>query len=106
MAKTVEEIEALQKRVSNLHLEDASRVFNTELIAALELANLLDVAEAVAHAALARKESRGAHACKDFPARNDREYLHHSLVYHDPSGPRLDRKEVTLGVWEPEERKY
>lgn len=107
MAATVKELAALQQRVESLSLSDTSRVFNTELVAALELQNMLDVAEAVAGAALARKESRGAHACSDYPARNDREYLHHSLVTRGSDGrPQVGRKSVTLGIWEPEERKY
>ncbi len=89
-----------------MSLSDTSTVFNTELVAALELANLLDVAESVSTAAAQRKESRGAHACKDFPKRNDQDYLHHSLVYWGPTGPRYATKPVTLGVWVPEERKY
>jgi succinate dehydrogenase/fumarate reductase flavoprotein subunit len=93
-------------RFADIALEDSSRVFNTELIAALELQNMLDVGEAVAIAAAERRESRGAHACSDFPARNDREFLHHSLVHFGPGGPRVDKKDVTLGHWEPEERKY
>jgi succinate dehydrogenase / fumarate reductase flavoprotein subunit len=69
---------------------------------------MLDVAEAVANAALARKESRGAHACSDHPARNDAEYLHHSLVHHDPAGGEasFSTKPVTIRRWQPEERKY
>jgi fumarate reductase flavoprotein subunit len=107
MALTCKELAQLQQRMQKLALSDASRVFNTELTAALELQNLLDVGEAVANAALARKESRGAHSCSDFPARNDAEYLHHSLVTRAPDGrPTLGRKAVTLGIWEPEERKY
>jgi fumarate reductase flavoprotein subunit len=107
MALACKELAQLQQRVAKLALADPSRVFNTELVAALELENLLDVAEAVANAALARKESRGAHACSDFPARNDAEYLHHSLVTRGPDGrPVVGKKAVTLGVWEPEERKY
>jgi fumarate reductase flavoprotein subunit len=107
MAAAVKDLAALQQRAPHLALSDASRVFNTELVAALELQNMLDVAEAVANAALARKESRGAHACSDYPARNDREYLHHSLVTRGADGrPQVGRKSVTLGIWEPEERKY
>ena len=67
---------------------------------------MLDVAETVAVAAADRRESRGAHACSDFTTRNDQEFLHHSLVYFAPGGPHLDKKDVTLGHWEPEERKY
>jgi len=106
MHKAVEEVARLQERVEHLALEDTSKVFNTELIAALELRNMLDVAETVCIAAAARKESRGAHACRDFTTRNDAEYLHHSLVHREASGPRVDRKAVNLGTWEPEERKY
>jgi fumarate reductase flavoprotein subunit len=107
MALACKELAILQERAPRLRLSDASRVFNTELVAALELYNMLDVAEAVANAALARKESRGAHACSDYPARNDAEYLHHSLVTRSAEGrPVIGRKAVTLGIWEPEERKY
>jgi fumarate reductase flavoprotein subunit len=107
MALACKELAMLQERAPRLRLSDASRVFNTELVAALELYNMLDVAEAVANAALARKESRGAHACSDYPARNDAEYLHHSLVTRSAEGrPVVGRKAVTLGIWEPEERKY
>jgi succinate dehydrogenase/fumarate reductase flavoprotein subunit len=107
MARTCKEIAGLQARARHVKLVDRSKVFNTEIVAALELWNLLDVAEAIANAALVRKESRGAHARSDYPARNDREYLHHSLVFRGQDGrPRLDKKPVTLGIWEPEERKY
>ncbi len=106
MRAAVQGLAQIKGRFADVALEDRSRVFNTELIAALELANMLDVAEAVAIAAVHRRESRGAHACSDFPARNDREFLHHSLVSFDAGGPRYDRKDVSLGRWEPEERKY
>jgi fumarate reductase flavoprotein subunit len=106
MAATVSELAALKGRVSDLRLEDESRVFNTEVIAALELANMLEVAESVAVSASHRKESRGAHTCRDFPARDDQNYLYHTLCYREPSGPRLGKKEVKLGHWEPVERKY
>jgi fumarate reductase flavoprotein subunit len=106
MAATVSEIAPLKGRVTDLRLEDESRVFNTEVIAALELGNMLEVAEAVAVSAKHRKESRGAHTCRDFTARDDQNYLYHTLCYHEPSGPRLSKKEVKLGHWEPVERKY
>jgi fumarate reductase flavoprotein subunit len=106
MQKAVSEVAALRGRYEQVSLTDASKVFNTELPAMLELGNLLDVAEAVATAAVNRKESRGAHACRDFPKRNDGEYLHHSLVHYGEAGPRFSTKPVTLGTWVPEERKY
>ena len=106
LKEQVKTLEKLRDRYARAKLEDTSKVFNTELTAMLELRNLLDVAEAVATAAVSRKESRGAHARRDFPKRNDQEYLHHSLVHFSESGPRFSTKPVALGVWVPEERKY
>ena len=65
-----------------------------------------EVAEALAVSAAHRKESRGAHTCRDFPTRDDSNYRYHTLVHRDPTGPRLGRKPVALGHWTPEERKY
>ena len=96
----------LRGRVADLRLEDESKVFNTELITALELANMVEVAEVLAVSAAHRKESRGAHTCKDFTTRDDQNYLYHTMAYHDPAGPRLGKKDVVLGKWVPEERKY
>jgi succinate dehydrogenase/fumarate reductase flavoprotein subunit len=106
MDATVRVVAQLKGRFADLALEDESSVFNTELVAALELGNLLDVAEALAISAAHRKESRGAHTRRDFPARDDRNFLYHTLCSFDPAGPRLGKKDVTLGKWEPEERKY
>ncbi|MCC6641889.1 MAG: FAD-binding protein [Deltaproteobacteria bacterium] len=106
MHESVRVMAQLRGRVSDLQLEDASKVFNTEILTALELANMVDVAEAIAVAAAARRESRGAHACSDYKARNDQEFLHHSLVTFTPGGPHLDRKPVTITRFQPEERKY
>jgi len=107
MQRACKELAELKERGKRIRLADRSKVFNTEIVAALELWNMLEIAEAIAYAAAARKESRGAHACSDYPARNDAEYLHHSLVIRGGDGrPRLDKKPVTLGIWEPEERKY
>ena len=96
----------LRGRVADLRLEDSSKVFNTELITAMELQNMVEVAETIAVAAAHRKESRGAHTCKDFKTRDDQNYLYHTLTHHDPAGPRLSKKAVVLGKWVPEERKY
>ena len=106
MTDGVGSVAQLRGRVADLRLEDDSKVFNTELITALELANMVEVAETLAVSAAHRKESRGAHTCKDFTTRNDQDYLYHTLAYHDAAGPRLGKKDVVLGKWEPEERKY
>jgi fumarate reductase flavoprotein subunit len=108
MQQAVTRIAELKQRVTNLHLEDSSKVFNTELISALEIVNMIDVAESMICSAVERKESRGAHTCRDFAKRDDENYLHHSLAFFDADGgaPRIGKKEVTLGHWVPEERKY
>jgi succinate dehydrogenase/fumarate reductase flavoprotein subunit len=67
---------------------------------------MVEVAETLAVSAAHRKESRGAHTCKDFKTRDDQNYLYHTMVHHDPAGPRLGKKDVVLGKWVPEERKY
>jgi succinate dehydrogenase flavoprotein subunit len=106
MDATVNAVAGLKQRMSDVRLEDPSSVFNTELVAALELDNMLEVAEALAVSAAHRRESRGAHTRRDAPKRDDQSFLYHTLCYYDASGPRLGKKPVTLGKWVPEERKY
>jgi fumarate reductase flavoprotein subunit len=106
MDETVRALAELRRRFEDVSLEDASVVFNTELVTALELDNMLEVAETLAVSAAHRKESRGAHTRKDHVARDDQNYLYHTLCHRDPTGHRVDKKAVTLGTWEPEERKY
>ncbi len=106
MDETVRTLAQLKQRMSEVRLEDSSTVFNTEITAALELDNMLEVAEALAVSAAHRRESRGAHTRRDAPTRDDHNYLYHTLCYYDAAGPRLGRKDVTLGKWVPEERKY
>ena len=106
MDDTVRTVAQLKQRMSDVKLEDSSAVFNTELIAALELDNMLEVAESLAVSAAHRRESRGAHTRRDAPKRDDQNYLYHTLCYYDAAGPRLGKKPVTLGKWVPEERKY
>jgi fumarate reductase flavoprotein subunit len=100
-------IAALQERAPRLALDDSSRTFNTERIAALELQNLLDVAEAMIHSALARRESRGAHQRTDYPQRDDATYLAHSLVHRrEGAPPAISYQPVTITRWPPGERVY
>ncbi len=106
MQATADAVAQLKGRYADIGLSDRSMIFNTEVVQALELGHMLDVAEAVAVSAVARKESRGAHTRTDFPTRNDQEFLKHSLVKFAPDGPRLSYKPVTITRWQPEERKY
>jgi fumarate reductase flavoprotein subunit len=102
-----EKLRELQQRFANINLDDRSRTFNTELEAALELGFMLDVAESIVHCALARTESRGAHQRTDFPARNDQDFLAHSLVYRDADGSsRIEYFPVRISRWAPGERVY
>src|SRR5574341_882629 len=81
------EVRALRTRLAGIHLDDRSWVYNTDLASALELENLLDLAEVVVAGALARTESRGAHARRDFPGRDDEHWLAHTRATAAPSGP-------------------
>jgi len=96
----------IRPRVESVLLQDKSRVFNTELVSALELESLMDLAETIVEGALAREESRGAHARRDFPQRNDTTWLTHTLAFHTSNGPRLDYLPVTVTKYPPKERTY
>ena len=97
----------LQERSESMAVDDHSRAFNTQVLAALELSNMLDVAEAIIAAALRREESRGAHQRLDFPARDDESYLAHSLVHRDETGAhKVEYLPVTVTRWPPGERVY
>ena len=97
----------LQERAQNLAIDDHSRTFNTELLSALELTCMLDVAACMVHSALRRTESRGAHQRTDYPARDDRNFLAHSIVTRKPDGSlRIDYEPVVITRWPPGERVY
>ncbi len=101
-----DEVAALQQRFKEIGVEDKGKLFNTELMEALELGFLLDNAEQLVHAALNRQESRGAHSREDFKERDDGTWLKHSLVYREDGKIRIDYKPVTLGSYEPKPRVY
>ncbi|MDR7485430.1 MAG: succinate dehydrogenase/fumarate reductase flavoprotein subunit [Armatimonadota bacterium] len=102
----LEEVRILKQRAADIRLDDRGWVYNTDLVAALELENLLDLAEVVIAGALARRESRGAHARRDHPARDDERFLAHTRAYRGDDGPRLEYRPVTITTWKPAERAY
>ena len=99
-------IRGLKDRYEGLSVQDRGRVFNTDLISALELSNMLDLAEVMAAGSLERRESRGAHARRDYPQRDDDNWLKHTLSYSTPDGPRLEYGPVTITEWQPQARSY
>lgn len=99
-------IQGLKKRYQKVRLTDQGKAFNTELLEALELGYLLDLAQATATGALSREESRGAHSREDFPKRDDAKWLKHSLAYQKGEEIVLDYKPVSITRFQPQERKY
>jgi fumarate reductase flavoprotein subunit len=107
LSKGVDQLAELQQRLERVQLHDETQVFNTELVAALELANMLDIAETILQSALQREESRGAHQRTDFAARDDTNFLNHALAYREADGAvRIERSPVTITRWPPGERVY
>jgi len=107
LRQAAETLRALQERADGISLDDRSLTFNTELTSALELSYMLDVAEAITHAALHREESRGSHQRTDFPERDDTKFLAHSLARRTQNGiPRMEYLPVTITRWPPGKRVY
>jgi fumarate reductase flavoprotein subunit len=107
LAKAADKLRELRERYAVARIEDHSRTFNTELIAALELSCMLDVADTIVRCAQSREESRGAHQRIDFPARDDERFLANSLVYRGADGgARVEYLPVAITRWPPAERVY
>ena len=106
MKAGLEKIADLKQRFANITIQDKSRIYNTNLIQALETENMLDLAEVLLFSGLNREESRGAHARRDFTKRDDERFLTHSMVYYTGGKPRVEYKPVTITNWKPVERKY
>lgn len=114
LASVTQTIQELRERYQNIGIQDRGKRFNTDLLEAIELGFLLDIAEVVVYSARNRKESRGGHMRDDFPDRNDADYMQHTMAYltgdaHSADASdhiRMDWKPVTITHYQPMERKY
>ncbi|MBI3997625.1 MAG: fumarate reductase (quinol) flavoprotein subunit [Armatimonadetes bacterium] len=104
--RTCERLADLRAHFPRIALDDRTLTYNTELVTALELDFMLDAAQAVAHSALARAESRGSHQRTDYPKRDDERFLKHTLAYRTDGAPRIDYLDVVVTRWPPAERVY
>ena len=99
-------VKELKGRYEKVSITDCGAVFNTELLEAQELGYLLDIAHVTVASALARTESRGAHSREDYPERDDKKWLKHTLAYRGKDGPSLRYKQVSITRFEPKPRTY
>ncbi|GGQ61278.1 succinate dehydrogenase flavoprotein subunit [Kitasatospora griseola] len=111
LQQAVEDVTALKERFKNVAIQDKGSRYNTDLLEAIELGNLLDLAEVLVVSALAREESRGGHYREDFPTRDDVKFMQHTMAYREvaedgSTSIRLDYKPVVQTRYQPMERKY
>jgi succinate dehydrogenase / fumarate reductase flavoprotein subunit len=100
------QVKALKERYGRVTIDDRGAAFNTELLEAVETGHLLDLAEVTVASALARTESRGAHSREDYPERDDKKWLKHTLAYRGARGPSLKYKPVSITRFQPKPRTY
>jgi succinate dehydrogenase / fumarate reductase flavoprotein subunit len=107
MENALKVVRELKERFKHVTVADTGRIFNMELINIWELGNLLDLAEVTTVSAIARTESRGGHSREDYPDRDDKNWLKHSLAWVRPNGAiDLKYKPVVLTKYEPKVRTY
>ncbi len=106
MQKALAKVNELQERFKQVKVQDTGKIFNTELLNAWEMGNLLDMAEVIATSALNRKESRGGHARDDYSERDDENWLKHTLVWSDNGKLKIGYKPVVMTRFEPKKRVY
>lgn len=105
--QALSDVRALKKRYKNVSIHDKGKRYNTDLLEAIELGFLLELAEVLVVSALARTETRGGHAREDYQTRDDKQFMKHTMAYADEKvGVRLDYKPVVMTRYEPMERKY
>lgn len=107
LKEALEKVRELKGRYQGISVQDKGNCFNRDLLDAIELGYMLDLAEVITLGALSREESRGAHSREDFPKRDDEKWLVHTMFRHSTDeGPQLFFKPVTITRFEPKERKY
>jgi succinate dehydrogenase / fumarate reductase flavoprotein subunit len=106
MQEAITKLDELKERFQHIKVTDRGRIFNTELFHAWELGNMLDVSEVVVKCALNRTESRGGHSREDFPNRDDRNWLKHTLAWQKNGGVEIRYKPVVITKYPPKERVY
>jgi succinate dehydrogenase / fumarate reductase flavoprotein subunit len=106
MKKAIGTLAELREKYQDISIQDKGNKFNTDLLEALELGYLLDLAYATATSALNRTESRGAHAREDHPKRDDVNWLKHTLAYKKDNSVTFKFKPVVITKFQPQERKY
>jgi succinate dehydrogenase / fumarate reductase flavoprotein subunit len=106
MQEAIAKIAGLKERFGHVKVADTGKIFNTELLNAWELGNMLEIADVVAECALNRKESRGGHSREDFPNRDDRNWLKHTLAWRKDGKVVLGTKPVVITKYQPKERVY
>ena len=106
LQEALSRIRLLKQRYANVSVRDRSTVYNINLTDALETGHLIDLAEVIVVGAIARTESRGAHARVDFPKRDDKNWMKHTMAAYAPDGPKLSYAPVGYTRWEPKERVY
>ncbi|MCD4821505.1 MAG: FAD-dependent oxidoreductase [Methanococcoides sp.] len=106
LEKAVVKIKELEVQARSLRVKTLSKQFNLELLNAIELKGMLDLAHTIALGALVREESRGAHYRTDHLERDDANWMKHTLAYFTPDGPRLEYKDVTITTFQPKKREY
>jgi len=107
LEEALEKVRELKERYRQISVQDRGNCFNRELLDAIELGYMLDLAEVITLGALNREESRGAHSREDFPKRDDEKWLVHTMFRHSTDeGPQVFFKPVTITRFEPKERKY
>ncbi|MCW2610122.1 MAG: hypothetical protein JWM15_1368 [Cryptosporangiaceae bacterium] len=106
LKQALSDVQRLRERYANVSVGDKGRRYNSDLLEAVELGFLLDLAEVLVTGALARTESRGGHAREDYPTRDDVNFMRHTMAYRTDDGIRLDYKPVVVTRYQPMERKY